>query len=211
MRKLQLPMSNDLLVEDGGASETFHDVFSQLSSVVAQRARQSSRREVYQLFILSVVKQIYLSVDRQLRDCRKGFDVDSTVGGLSGGDVVSRHEKLWHFSRHQTMLRYLVSHDLLEQLRSMEVISRKQRKSILALSWPVAGEMLFNPLLQLSDLSDEAAFIEIYPFLLLKPEMFRTFEQLMLDVLCKWLPDCPVRRLSNEHNDDLNALQLRRD
>jgi len=211
MRTLQMPMSNDLLIQDGAASETFHDVFNQLSNAVALRARQSSRREVYQLFILSVVKQIYLSVDRQLQDCRDGFDMGSTVGELSGGDLVSRHEKLWRFSRHQPMLRYLVSRDLIDQLRSMEVVTRKHRKSILALSWPVAEEMLFNPLLQLSDLSDEAAFIEVYPFLLLKPEMFRTFEQLVLDVLCRWLPDCPVRRLSPEQNDNLNALQLRRD
>ncbi len=211
MRQLQMSVSSELLGEDEAAEGQFHELFKQLSMAVAQRARKSSRREVYQLFILSVVKQIYLSVDQQLLEYRKGLDADSTIGAISGGATVSRHEKLWRFSRHQSMLRYLVSHELIERLHSMELIGRKQRKAVLALSWPVAEEMLFNPLLQLSDLSDETAFIEIYPFLLIKPEMFEKFEQLVLDVLCHWLPDCPVRRLSGERNDDLNRLQIRRD
>ncbi len=211
MRDLHMSSSSELLGEGEEASRQFQDVYNQLSMAVAQRARKSSRREVYQLFILSVVKQIYLSVDLQLREYREGFNADSSIAEISRADSVSRHEKLWRFTRHQSMLRYLVSRDLIEQLHSMELIARKQRKSVLALSWPVAEEMLFNPLLQLSDLSDESAFIEIYPFLLLKSEMFVKFEQVVLDALCRWLPDCPVRRFSGEHNDDLNALQIRRD
>lgn len=211
MRQLQMSVSSELLGEDEVAEGQFHEVFKWLSMAVAQRARQSSRREVYQLFIFSVVKQIYLSVDQQLLEYRKGLDVDSAVGEISSSATVSRHEKLWRFSRHQAMLRYLVSHELIERLHSMELIRRKQRKSVLALSWPVAEEMLFNPLLQLSDLSNETAFIENYPLQLIKPEMFGEFEQIVLDVLCRWLPDCPIRRLSGDRTDDLNALQMRRD
>ncbi len=211
MRSLHMSVSSELLGEEEAAAWQLQEVFSKLSIVTAQKARKSSRREVYQLFILSVVKQIYLSVDRQLREYREEFDEDSLIGEAAAGGSVSRHEKLWRFSRHQSMLRYLVSRELIEQLHSMELVDRKQRKSVLALSWPVAEEMLFNPLLQLSDLSDEASFVEIYPFLLIKPDMFRSFERLVLDVFCHWLPDCPVRRLSGDQNDDLNTLQLRRD
>ncbi|WP_456414512.1 hypothetical protein [Thiolapillus sp.] len=211
MRTLHMSSSSELLGEEEAAALQLQEVFNKLSMVTAQKARTSSRREVYQLFILSVVKQVYLSVDQQLQECREDLDEDSLLGEASARGAVSRHEKLWRFSRHQSMLRYLVSRELIDQIHSMELVGRKQRKSVLALSWPVAEEMLFNPLLQLSDLSDEAAFIEIYPFLLIKPEMFRAFEQTVLDVFCNWLPDCPVRRLSGEQNDDLNTLQLRRD
>ncbi|WP_456379798.1 hypothetical protein [Thiolapillus sp.] len=211
MRSLHMSVSSELLGEEEAAAWQFQEVFSKLSIITAQEARKSSRREVYQLFILAVVKQIYLSVDQQLQECREELDEDSLLGEVAAGSSVSRHEKLWRFSRHQSMLRYLVSRELIEQLHSMELVGRKQRKSVLALSWPVAEEMLFNPLLQLSDLSDEAAFVEIYPFLLIKPKMFREFERQVLDVFCHWLPDCPVRRLSGEQNDDLNTLQLRRD
>ncbi|WP_456375212.1 hypothetical protein, partial [Thiolapillus sp.] len=121
------------------------------------------------------------------------------------------HEKLWRFGRHQAVLRYEVSREAVNLVHSLELVGRKQRKSILALSWPVAEEMLFNPLLQLGRLDEEITFMDVYPFGLIRPEIFRRFETVLLDVLCRWLPDCPVRRLGNTPESDLNELQLRRD
>jgi class 3 adenylate cyclase len=211
MRQLQIPVSTEFLGEEGFSPDALKKGFNEMSVIVAQKARTSSRREIYQLFILSVIKQVYLSVDRQIKECREGFDMDSTVGEISSGNTVSMHEKLWRFSRHQAKLRYLVSRELIERLHSFELTGRKHRKSILALSWPVAEEMLFNPVGQLSDLSDESGFIEIYPFMLIKSEIFGKFEKQLLDVLCRRLPDCPVRRFQGEQDGELSNLQLRRD
>ncbi len=211
MRQLQIPLSTEFLGEEGFSPDALKKSFNEMSVIVAQQARKSSRREIYQLFILSIIKQIYLIVDQQLQDCRDGFDIESTVGDISSGNTVSRHEKLWRFSRHQAKVRYLVSREIIERLHSFELIGRRHRKSILALSWPVAEEMLFNPMLQLSDLSDESGFIEIYPFMLIKSAVFEQFERQLLDVLCRRLPDCPVRRFQGEQEDELSNLQLRRD
>ncbi len=211
LRELGLLDSNNPLAEDPEAVDRFREAFVPVSLAVAQQARQSSRREVYQLFVLAVLKQIYLAVDGSIREYRDGFDVAPLLGALSATESVSRHEKLWRFGRHQAMLRFEIAREAVELVHSLELMGRKQRKSILALSWPVAEDMLFNPLLQLGRLDEEATFMEVYPFLLLKPEIFRRFETVVLDVLCRWLPDCPVRRLSRNADSDLNELQLRRD
>ncbi len=211
LRDLRLLDGGNPLSEDLDAVDRFREVFVPLSLSVAQQARQSSRREVYQLFVLAVIKQIYLSVDRALRDYRDGFDEAPLLGALTTTESVSRHEKLWRFGRHQAGLRYDVSREAVKLVHSLELVGRKQRKSILALSWPVAEDMLFNPLLQLGKLDEESTFVETYPFMLIKPEIFRRFEAVILDVLCRWLPDCPVRRLTTTPESDLNELQLRRD
>jgi class 3 adenylate cyclase len=211
LRDLKLLDGSNPLSEDLDAVDRFREAFVPLSLSVAQQARQSSRREVYQLFVLAVIKQIYLSVDRSLQEYRDGFDEAPLLGALTTTETVSRHEKLWRFGRHQAVLRYEVSREAVKLVHSLELVGRKQRKSILALSWPVAEDMLFNPLLQLGKLDEEATFMDAYPFLLIKPEIFRRFETVVLDVLCHWLPDCPVRRLSTTPESDLNELQLRRD
>ncbi len=211
LRELKLLDGNNPLTEDPEAVDRFREIFVPLSMSVAQQARQSSRREIYQLFVLAVMKQIYLTVDRSLQEYRDGFDAAPLLGALSTTESISRHEKLWRFGRHQAMLRYEVSREVVKLVHSLELVGRKQRKSILALSWPVAEEMLFNPLLQLGRLDEEVTFMDIYPFLLLKPEIFRRFETVFLDVLCRWLPDCPVRRQTGSMDSDLNELQLRRD
>ncbi|BAO43913.1 nucleotidyl cyclase domain-containing protein [Thiolapillus brandeum] len=211
LRDLRLLDSSNPLTEDLEAVDRFREVFVPLSLSVAQQARQSSRREVYQLFVLAVIKRIYLAVDRHLKEYRDGLDEAPLLGALTTTESVSRHEKLWRFGRHQAELRYEVSREAVKLVHSLELVGRKQRKSILALSWPVAEDMLFNPLLQLGKLDEESTFIEIYPFMLIKPEIFRRFETVILDVLCHWLPDCPVRRLTTSTDSDLNDLQLRRD
>ena len=211
LRELGLLDSNNPLTEDPEAVDRFREAFIPLSLSVAQQARQSSRREVYQLFVLAVLKQIYLTVDRSIREYRDGFDVTPLLGALTSTESLSRHEKLWRLGRHQAMLRYEISREVVELVHSLELVGRRQRKSILALSWPVAEDMLFNPLLQLGRLDEEVTFMDVYPFLLLKPEIFRRFETVVLDVLCRWLPDCPVRRLNNAGDSDFNELQVRRD
>ncbi|WP_456372466.1 hypothetical protein, partial [Thiolapillus sp.] len=132
LRELRLLDGSNPLTENLDAADQFRDVFVPLSLSVAQQARQSSRREIYQLFVLAVIKNIYLSVDKSLQDYREGFDEAPLLGALSTTESVSRHEKLWRFGRHQAVLRYEVSREAVNLVHSLELVGRKQRKSILA-------------------------------------------------------------------------------
>ncbi len=194
---------------DSDARLHFQETYSTLSIRVAQRARAASCREIYQLFVLAVVKKIYLVVEEQLAKYCQSLDHQGE--GLSIQTSVAPNESASLFRQHQKQLHFLTSQEVLEQLHSVELQLRKQRKGILALSWPVLPEMLFNPLLHLIDLDHEETFFQLYPLLFIKPDRFRRFESSVLAVLSPYLPDCPQALGDEEVKLDLAALELRRD
>ena len=190
-------------IKASDCSSTFCKLYGASSLYVAQRARMAKRREIYQLFHLAVLKKILLEVDRQLAQL---FNSDPGVGGFD-----HRAERLWLYRRGHKRLRYLVAHDVLNLVRGLDRRSRKRRKSLLALSWPVAEELLFNPLLQIGHLDCEESFLECYPLALCRADRFRAMELVIKELVGPWLPESCRETPEPLDLDRLKALPLRAD
>jgi len=194
----------------GEVTSRFQQAYGVAAMAVAQRARGAMRREIYQLFHLAVVKRILLTLDRQLGLWNEGGE--GVLGaGAHGSGGLSQAERLRQFRRCRPRLRYLAARDVLGILHSLDRAARKRRKSILALSWPVAEELLFNPLLQLGELGCEENFLELYPLLLLEPDRFHEMERAVLEPLREWLPEYCVEQPPVLDLRSLRLLPLRRD
>jgi hypothetical protein len=209
MQMLQIGGSHALDAHD--VSDSFREVYGAASLAAAQRARAAMRREVYQLFHLAVVKQILLSLDWQLQSWLEERENALDTGGISGSDLQSHLEQVRQFRRCRSRMRFLVAHEVLEIVHSLDRVARKRRKSILAISWPVAEEMLFNPLLQLGTLDCEETFLELYPAVLQDAEKFRRVDKVVLSQLREWLPECCVDTPSPMDPEELKSLPLRQD
>ncbi|RTZ80734.1 MAG: hypothetical protein DSZ01_01795, partial [Gammaproteobacteria bacterium] len=192
-------------------SKSFRESYGEAALAVAQRARAAMRRELYQLFHLAVVKQILLTLDHQLSTWADESEGTLDLGGVPGRNAGSRVEQLRQFRRYQQRLRFLVAHDVLGIMHSLDRVARKRRKSILAMSWPVAEEILFNPLLQLGTLDCEENFLELYPLVLMDADRFRRMDQVLLSELSEWLPDCCAGAPPPLDPEELKSLPLRQD
>ncbi|HIE55932.1 MAG TPA: hypothetical protein EYP90_12280 [Chromatiaceae bacterium] len=210
-RMQMLQIAGTPTLTSGDASLAFRESYEKASLAAARRSRDTMRREIYRLFHLAVVKQILLVLDHQLDQWGSEGEGALQAADLSTGDHALRSEKLWLFRRYRARLRYLAAHDVLGILHSLDRVSRKRRKSILALSWPVPEELLFNPLLQLDDLRCEENFLELYPLVLMDPEQFRRMDQAMLSILGKWLPVCCDGSPPSLDGEELRSLPLRQD
>jgi len=211
-RMQMLHISDTAALDSGEATRRFQEAYGTAAMAAAQRARGEMRREVYQLFHLAVVKQVLLTLDRQLTLWGEGEEGGLDRGGVAGSArSISRAERLRQFRRCQPRLRYLVAHDVLAIVHSLDRVARKRRKSILALSWPVAEELLFNPLLQLGDLECEDSFLELYPLVLQDPGRFREMDRAVLAPLGKWLPHHCVEQPPQLDAESMKSLPLRRD
>ncbi len=207
MRTLQIGGAN--VLDSGEAASRFQQAYGTAAMATAQRARRLVRRDLFQLFHLAVVKRILLELDRQITAWSEGEeDPFSTVVGI---DALSRAERMHQFRRCRSRLRYLAARDVLAILHSLDRVARKRRKSILALSWPVAEELLFNPLLQLGELGCEENFLELYPLVLLDADRLREMERAVLEPLREWLPSHCVDLPPPLDATALKSLPLRRD
>ncbi len=207
VKRAQMLRLSSQRLRDASAAEHFSKVYGTVSLEVARRARQSRRRELFQLFHLAVVKALLLEVERQEQLVFEGSGME--IEGHPG--VGSVPERLRRLRRCRPRLRYLVAHDLFSILHSLDRAGRKGRKSLLAVSWPVAEPLLFNPLLQLGDLSREELFLELYPLVLLEPDRFREMEQAVFEPLREWLPPHCVEPPPPLDAEALRALPLRQD
>ena len=192
------------------ASNRFQEAYGAAALAAALRARDEGRREIYQLFHLAVVKQILLTLDARIRSWWEGEEGALNVEARQAGGL-ARAERLRQFRRCQPRLRYLVAHDVLSIVHSLDRVARKRRKSLLAVSWPVAEELLFNPLLQLDDLGCEESFLELYPLVLLDPQRFREVERAVLTPLEKWLPAQCLQQPPELDEQALKSLPVRQD
>lgn len=209
MQALQIPGASQVV--DVDVVERFREVYAATSLAAAQRARETLRRELYQLFHLAVVKQMLVAVDAQLVSWRE--EIEGAMHETDGFAPTPARppERLSLFRRYHPRLRFLVSKEVLSILHTQDRVDRKRRKSILALSWPVAEEMLFNPLLWVGDLRSEENFIALYPPLFLDPDNFQRFNHIVQDLLAEWLPDYCLSTPEPIDAEDLKSLPMRRD
>ena len=210
-RMQMLQIAGTHAVGSSDISRSFRESYGEAALAVAQRARSAMRREIYQLFHLAVVKQILLTLDHQLSVWAEESEGVMELGGVPGGNTRSRVEQLRQFRRYQQRLRFLVAHDVLGIMHSLDRVARKRRKSILAMSWPVAEEILFNPLLQLGTLECEENFLELYPLVLMDAGRFRSMDKVLLSELSEWLPECCAGAPPPLDPEELKSLPLRQD
>ncbi len=189
----------------GDVSDAFREIYGVASLMNARRARKAMRRDLYQLFQLSVVKQILLTVDHKVAQWCAGAEAGMERAGHS------RQERMWQMQLCQDRLRYQVAQDVLTLMRMLDRAGRKRRKSLLGLSWPVAEELIYNPLLQLDGLGTKEHFLEIYPLVLLDPVQFRKVEAVILDVLDEWLPSKCIKLPPPPDQTDYRQLSIRED
>ncbi len=189
----------------GDVSDAFREVYGVASLMNARRARKAMRRDLYQLFQLAVVKQILLTVDHKVEQWCSSAETGAERAGHT------RQEQLWRMQRCRERLRYLVAQDVLNLMHMLDRAGRKRRKSLLGLSWPVAEELLYNPLLQLDGLGTKEHFLEIYPLVLMDPVQFRKVEAVVLDALAEWLPEGCVKLPPEPDQIDYRRLTIRED
>ncbi len=189
----------------GDVSDVFREVYGVASLMNARRARKAMRRDLYQLFQLSVLKQILLVVDQKVEQWCAAAEEGVEAKGYSG------QERLWHLQHCRERLRYQVAHDVLSLMHTLDRAGRKRRKSLLGLSWPVAEEIIYNPLLQLDGLEAKDYFLEHYPLALLDPVQFRKVEGVILRELAEWLPDDCVKLPPEPDQAAFRRLAIRED
>jgi len=174
--------------------EGFLKSYVSMSEVAIDRARSASRPELIQLFQFAVWKYLQGVADKQI--VRLRTELQSGVSrqvSVSAGNALELYERRVSLARERVGLSYRVVAALLRQLQRVESAElRRLRTSILGMAWPVPEEMLFNPLLQLPELTAEEAVVDFYPLALLAGSSgpaFASCNQLVTRRLAEFLPD----------------------
>lgn len=191
----------------------FNEVYSAICLSVAQHARRTSRKEIAQLFQLALLKLMLSQADAELQRLKKELENVRGKRSSSSGSLDRRyHQQLLTFSRFQNVIRYKVCNQAMRVLSKIEHTGlRKLRKSVLGVSWPVAEDVLFNPLLQLGGLGREDEFLHEYPLILFKSDNFVKLNKLLVDALSAWLPAYTGYPPVSLQGQDYRSLPTRRD
>ena len=199
-----------MITESEAAFEKNHFA---ITLAAAQSARAGRGREFVQLYQLALVKYILLQVERELEQVR--VELKSISTDFQGASEHSRHllrGKLDILKQQHGLIRFAVCKELMQVLSKIDSGKlRKSRKSILGMSWPVAPSMLFNPLLQLGGLDNEAVFLSAYQLLLVRPGIFKQLDRILVNELKPWLPAYFSDTLEPEMQRDYKSLPTRRD
>lgn len=190
LRDLSLRDGGSLAPETGNVSE-FTRVHHAVSLRVDQLARNEARRELVQLYQLSLVKCILTTTDKALQMLRAEMVAGrDDAEAFSGGNSVQHRDRLSLLAMQQLNIRYRVCSQVFRVVRKMESSElRKLRKSTIGISWPVSESMLFNPLLLLGGVGSEASFLSNYPFIFHQPDRFERVNGILTKALSAWLPD----------------------
>ena len=154
--------------------ERFRDCYRGLwEGVLEQTNRELPVAELAKLLQLSLLKLLLHTPGQVITDLRRQLHVDGELKGgrVDSGRSLELHERLVIIAKHEAGIRYRTLRRLfrlVQQLESKEL--RKIRKSILGTSWVLSKTLLFNPLLQLQDLSKESDFVNHYPMVFLDRE-----------------------------------------
>lgn len=178
-----------------GTSEAVVDNFRQMvrehHHTVVKEARALRSMERVQLFQLAFLKQLLQRVDDELANVRRELeDARSQRAGQMDGKSLQFHQQAVILGRHAKHVRYRVTNQLVRELMFLEHGGmRNLRQSVLDLSWPVAEEMLANPLLQLGGIGGLRDFVRNYPLPLHELGTAREVGTCLFEALGDWLPD----------------------
>ncbi len=186
-----LSLVEGLQISESDEVNFFSETHQAVSLAVNQAARSGAKRELVQLYQLSLVKYILVRTDKELRVLREDLEADLSDTESYSGSIDLRHrEHLTVLAMQHHMIRYRVCSQILRILRKIESNElRKLRKSFIGLSWPVPQSMLFNPLIQMGGLGQEESFLTNYPVLFHKSTRFLLVNKILTNELSSWLPE----------------------
>jgi hypothetical protein len=169
---------------------SFRDLLRDDARSVVKQARGPDGIERVQLFQLAVLKLSLGAVDEALAGLRHELDDARGVGARErNAKSLQFHEQAVILGRHAGHLRYRVAREVTRQLMRVEQGGlRNLRHSVLGVSWPVAEEMLDNPILQLDGVGGLRDFYRNYPALLHDLEHARAVGSCLFGAMAGWLP-----------------------
>jgi hypothetical protein len=159
---------------ESGDFEHFRDAYRGLWEGVLERVnRGSSTADLAKLLQLSLLKTLLNAPGQVVTDLRRKLhrEMEKKSARIDPRNSLELHERLVLLAKHEAGIQYRTLRrlfKLVQQLESKEL--RKVRKSILGISWVLPKTLLFNPLLQLQDLSKEDYFVNHYPLVCMDRE-----------------------------------------
>lgn len=195
-----------------GIVEGFDRIVVDQHALVVKKSRESHGIERVQLFQLAVAKVLLQAVDDELDSLREELD-DTRFDPVtqSGGRSLKLHEMSVSLARHASTIRFEAARKLIAELMRLERGEMKNiRKAVLGVSWPIADQMLANPILQLDGVGSVRDFSRVYPILLFDMPSMCAVNRFLLELFQPWLPE------NVEHADasqplDRSVVAVRRD
>ena len=188
----------------GSEIEAFKSNYrSVVQGALEQIHANAAVKELLQLLHLILLKLMLDAPGTTLTKLRGKLqqDADST-SGLHSGRSMEMHERIVALARLEPGIRYRTLCRLFkitQRLESKEL--RKMRKSVVGSSWVVSKRMLFNPLLNLPDLTSEEYLMNHYPLTCVDSEGNNYFDltnRFITEVYANFLPEWAKQRGSNE-------------
>ncbi len=175
----------------GAVVDNFRQMVREHHHTVVKEARAARSMERVQLFQLAFLKLLLQRVDDELATVRHELqDARSRRAGQMDGKSLQFHQQAVMLGRHATHVRYRVANQLVRELMFLEHGGmRNLRQSVLDISWPVAEEMLANPLLQLGGIGGVRDFVRNYPLPLHELGTAREIGDCLFETLRDWLPE----------------------
>ena len=176
---------------DADSLAVFRKAYTEIGSSAVRQARVLARPERVQLFQLAVQKLLFGLVDQELQRLRRELeDAREQPSRQQSGQSLQLHDRAVLVARNEQTIRYRAAREVMQQVLRIEKSTlRKTRKTILGSSWPVAEEMLSNPLLQLAGVGNADDFIKNFPFFLRDEAVARKSCGAVYNVFADWLPD----------------------
>lgn len=191
-------------------AETFRAVLREHARSVVEDARGSNRLERVQLFQLALWKLALARIDDSLAALRQELDERRNAGSRdASGRRLRDHELTVLLGRHAASLRYRTARNVVRQLMRVEHGGlRNLRQSVLGQPWPVAEEMLDNPVLQLDGIGRLRDFAAFYPVCLHELDIARGVTHCLFNALGQYLPEnaaLPGRRSTEQRASEAGS------
>lgn len=147
--------------------EEFRTVYGQVIEGAVHRAKAQGQPALVALVQLAMMKYLLRQVQGQLDQLRQALKAALGTGS-EGTDArrVHLNEQMAWLVRHRAKLRYRINRQVLEQVLKAETGPVSElRQSLLGERWPIAQEVLFNPLLQAENPLDDEILMKHYVWL----------------------------------------------
>lgn len=177
--------------------EIFRNSYSELEEIALEQARKKSQPEIIQLFQLSMVKLFHHAVIQEVNRLRgelqQALERAQKQDMHFRGRELELHDRMVILAKQRHILEHRLLNTIFRYLYDLENNQlRKLRKSMLGISWPISKGLLFNPLLQLSSLRTDEAFMRQYPLFCNEHDIcqgFRESNRIIATLFHLYLPE----------------------
>lgn len=193
-------------------AESFRDLLREQARTVVKAARGEAAIERVQLFQLAIWKLSLGSVDEALAALRS--ELEDARARETNSRSLQYHQQSATLARYAEHIRYRAALQLLRQAMRVEHGGlRNLRQSVLGLAWPVAEEMLENPMLALDGIGGVRDFVCHYPAMLHDLDSARSVAACLFEALGDGVAaaaEPPPRRSSEERAESVRERRTHR-